>query len=89
MVKPNKGNFSLAKKIKFRKKSQMGADSPGPIYLQVAKPSATKRSISIPRERRPDLSAPRKINLGPGQYELSSIFEKGKRQKGMKFSTDH
>ena len=47
----------------------------------------------MPRERRPlgnsseRLHGPNKFNVGPGQYELESIFER-KKNKGNKFSTD-
>ena len=84
-------NFSMAKKLKERKKSKMGAASPGPAaYL--SKDISTFRSYSIPKEPRHvgdsfDKMTRKKFNLGPGQYELESIFEK-KKGKGTKFPRD-
>ena len=40
----------------------------------------------IPKEPRPDIAPMRKFNLGPGQYELESIFENKRKSKGHKFS---
>jgi hypothetical protein len=73
-------------------KNKMGAASPGPAaYLTRKSPST--RAISMPKEPRPvGSSAERrfganKFNVGPGQYQLESIFEK-RKQVGQKFSTD-
>lgn len=83
--------FSMGKKIKLKLKNRQGAESPGPAAYKTS--ISPKRSISMPRERRPlgnssaKLYGPNKFNVGPGQYELASIFEK-RKYRGMKFSTD-
>lgn len=71
----------------------MGAISPGPAAYLV-KSETTRRSISIPRDRRrvgAESSEKRygakQANLGPGQYNLESIFE-NKRFKGQSFPKD-
>lgn len=81
----------MGKKLKLRKKSKLGAESPGPAaYRTYEKILSPRRSISMPKERRPLGDSSDKLpkfNVGPGQYELESIFEK-KKNKGNKFSTD-
>ena len=84
--------FSMGRRIEERTKTKMGASSPGPAAYLTGK-NASKRAISMPRERRPlgNSSEKRfganKFNVGPGQYQLESIFEK-RKAAGQKFSTD-
>ncbi len=95
--KPSSGsrrspNYSLSKRIEEPSKTKMGAISPGPAAYLTGKGVST-RAITMPKEVRPlGNSAEKrfganKFNVGPGQYQLESIFEKRKRA-GQKFSTD-
>lgn len=84
----------MGKKIKVGDKAKPGFHSPGPgTYTESQNSPKANRSVSIPRERRhvgsstEKLYGAKKANLGPGQYELESIFEK-KRLKGFKFTKD-
>ena len=56
-TKRQAAQFSMGKKLKLRKRSKLGAESPGPAaYRTYERVLSPRRSISIPRERRPDLA---------------------------------
>ena len=53
-TKKQAANFSMGKKLKLRKKSNLGAESPGPAaYRTYELILSPRRSISIPKEKRP------------------------------------
>lgn len=90
IAKKSAPNFTLGKRFDTQRKE---STSPGPAaYTPV---QGENRSISMTRERRPGNQSPsnkqllgsnsKKLNVGPSQYILTSIFE-SRLKNGVKFS---